>query len=277
MKKNFSNEINVFLKHLKATGYAISTINGYYFGLKDFFNYLKNNKIDLTEFRNQDILNFKKTLSNKCSAQTINSKIYAIKKYIKYLSQEKNINIDCNIDIIKVKNKKDLIPIKDINKLLDYIDKETKNNFIRERDKLIVKMLYYTGIKTKELLKIKKEDVINNILKLENKIITLNKLLIKDLDNYINHANIQDAEYIFFNYSPANPARKKFKANKPLTEKSAQDIFNKYKSIINSKLSIIDLRNSYVRNLKRKYVELKFNKINSHKIIHTNNDYLKLS
>ena len=47
-------------------------------------------------------------------------------------------------------------------------------------------------------------------------------------------------------------------------------------TIINDKLSIIDLRNSYASNLKRKYVKLRFNKINNHKTIKTDDDYLKL-
>lgn len=277
MKKYYLKELDIFLDYLKGAGYSESTINGYSFGLKDFFSYLKNNKVDLTEFKNQDILNFKKTLADKCSAQTINSKIFAIKRYVEYLNKEQNISFDWNISIIKVSAKKDLIPIKNINKLLNYIDEKTKNHFIRERDKLIIKMLYYTGMRTKELLKIKREYIVSNILKSENKKITLNRYLVKDLDSYIKNANIDDTEYIFFNYSPANPAKKNLGINKPLTEKSVQDIFNKYKSIINSKLSIIDLRNSYTRNLKINYVELKFNKINTHNLARVKGDYLKIN
>ncbi len=115
----------------------------------------------------------------------------------------------------------------------------------------------------------------NNILELENKKIILDKHLVKNINNYINDAKIKNSEFIFFNYSPAYSA-KKIEANKPLTEKAAQDIFNKYKSIVNDKLSIIDLRNSCLSKLKRWYIELKFNKINNHKIIKTGNDYLKL-
>ena len=277
MKKNYLNEINAFLEYLRNKNYAKSTINGYYFGLKDFFDYLLNNNVGAMKFKNQDIIDFKETLINKHSSfQTVNSKIFAIKKYAEYLKEEENINIDWDVNIIKVKSKKDLIPIKNIGKLLNYINEKTKNPIICERDKLIIKILYFTGIKTKELLKIKDGDIINNILELENKKILLNKHLLKDLNNYINLANIKNSEYIFFNYSPANPARKKLQANKHLTEKAVQDIFNKYKSIINDKLSIIDLRNSYASNLKGKYVKLRFNKINNHKTIKTDDDYLKL-
>lgn len=276
MKKSFFNEINTFLKYLTDRGYTKSTINGYYFGLKSFFNYLLSNEIGITEFENQDIINFKKTLVDKHSSQTVNSKIFAIKKYTEYLKEEKNIDIGWDVNIIKVKSKKDLIPVKNINKLLKQINEKTKNPIIRERDKLIIKVLYFTGIKTKELLKIKNGDIINNILELENKKIILDKHLVKDINNYINYAKIKNSEFIFFNYSPANSVRKKLEANKPLTEKAAQDIFNKYKSIVNNKLSIIDLRNSYVSNLKRWYIKLKFNKINNHKIIKTDDDYLKL-
>jgi len=275
MKEYYLKELNFFLDYLKNEGYSESTINGYSFGLKDFFSYLKNNKVNLSEFKNQDIFNFKKTLTNKNSAQTINTKIYAVKRYVEYLNKKNGKKINWDINIIKVKSKKDLIPVKNINKLLNCINKKTKNSVISKRDTLIIKMLYYTGIRTKELVKIKNGDIINNILRLENKKIILNKCLVVDIDSYIDDANIKDSEFIFFNYSPAYSVRKKIERNKPLTEKSVQDIFNKYKSAINSKLSIIDLRNSYTRNLKRDYIELKFDKINTHNIIYTKEDYLK--
>jgi site-specific recombinase XerD len=277
MKESFYNEINNFIDYLKGVGYSESTINGYYFGLKDFFNYLKDRGKTPIKFNNQDVIDFKNSINNNFSPQTINTKIYAIKRYVEYLNKEKNISIDWKVNINKVKSKKDLIPVKNIDKLLNYVDKITKKSIIRERDKLIIKMLYFTGIKTKEMLKIKNGDIINNTLIIRNKSIILNKDLAKDIDRYIKNAKIKKTNFIFFNYSPANSKKRKIEVNnKPLTEKAVQDIFNKYRPIINNKLSIIDLRNSYLNNTKNQHTKLTFNNINNHITINTKDDYLKI-
>lgn len=271
MNKIFTNELNNFLKYLNNNGYSKSTINNYSFGLKKFFDYLNKKEIGSVNFKNQDIINFKKTLIDKNSGQTINSKIFAIKRYVEYLKETKNINLNWNIDIIKIKNKKNIIPIKNINKLLNYINEDNKNNIIQERDKLLIKMLYYTGFRTKELLEVVPKNISDNILKLHNKNIILNADLADCIKDYINKLKIKNEQYIFFSYGS-----KKLNFNSHLTEKSVQDIFNKYKSIIDINLSIIDLRNSYAINLKERLINTKFNKIYSHKIIKFNGDYLQL-
>lgn len=271
MNKIFTSELNNFLKYLNSNGYSKSTISNYSFGLKNFFNYLNKKEIDSVNFKNQDIINFKKTLIDKNSGQTINSKIFAIKKYVEYLKETKNIDLNWNIDIIKIKNKKNIIPIKNINKLLNYISKDNKNNITQERDKLLIKMLYYTGFRTKELLKVAPKNISDNIVKLHNKNIILNSDLADCIKDYIKKFNIKNEQYIFFSYGG-----QKLNFNSHLTEKSVQDIFNKYKKIIDKNLSIIDLRNSYAVNLKERLINTKFNKIYSHKIIKFDGDYLQL-
>ncbi len=271
MNKFCINELDKFLKYLGTNNYSKSTINGYYFGLKEFFHYLNKNKTSLINFKNQDIINFKKILIDKNSGQTVNSKIFAIKKYVEYLKEIKNINLNWNIDIIKTKTKKNIIPIKNINKLLNYVDKKTKNNIICERDKLLIKMLYYTGLRTKELLKIKPKNISDNILKLYNKNIILKYNFVNNINNYINKLKIKNEQYLFFSY-----ASQKLNLSSHLTEKSVQDIFNKYKKIIDKNLSIIDLRSAYIGNFKEKLINIKFDKIYSHEIVKFNDDYLQL-
>ena len=132
-------------------------------------------------------------------------------------------------------------------------------------------MLYYTGLRTKELLKIKPKNISDNILKLYNKNIILKYNFVNNINNYINKLKIKNEQYLFFSY-----ASQKLNFNSHLTEKSVQDIFNKYKKIIDTDLSIIDLRNAYIRNFKEKLINIKFDKIYSHKIVKFNDDYLQL-
>jgi len=264
-------ELNSFIEYLDNSGYKKATINGYYFGVKDFFIYLNENNIDNLNFKNDDIKNYKEYIKNKNSKQTINAKIYAIKKYIEYLDKENGITIKHNIEIIKIRHKKNIIPIKKIEKILNYINQISKHEIIRERDKLLIKMLYYTGYKTKELLTIKKSDVNENILKIKDKAIILDKNLLNNINNYTKKFNIQNDQHLFFSF-----AKQKINFNSHIVEKSVEDLFNKYKTIINDKLSIIDLRNSYAINLKSRLINTKISELHAHKIIKFDKDYLEL-
>jgi len=269
-----NKELNNFIEYLKEKRYSKSTFNSYFFALKDFFNFLTSKNNDINNFSKKDILEYKKQLLGKNTNQTINAKLAAIKKYIDYLKTRSKINLEWDINIIKTKTKKDIIKIENITKILSYIDKITKDKFTRERDKLIIQMLYFTGLRTKEIIKIKKKDIKSNYIIIDGKKIILNKNLFNNIITYIKLLNINDDEYVFFNFSPAYK-NGKFKPH--LTEKSVQDLFNKYKSIINKNLSIIDLRNSYILNNKDILLDIGIKKINLYNIINFNSDYLKLN
>ena len=80
---------------------------------------------------------------------------------------------------------------------------------------------------------------------------------------------IPSTDYLFYSHSP-----NKKDIKRPLTEKSVQNFFNKYKRTINKNLSINVLRNSYVANVYYSYLEYDIQKINTHKEISKNNNYL---
>jgi len=270
MNSNCANGLDSFIKYLDNNGYKKATINAYYFAIKNFFNYLNKNKINNFNFTNDDIKKYKEYIEDKNSKQTINAKIYAIRKYIDYLSKEKNITINHNVEIIKTKNKKDIIPIRNIEKILNYINEISKKEITCERDKLLIKMLYYTGCRTKEILGIKKDNINKDSLNLKGRSIILNKSLLDDINNFTKKYNIRNGQYLFFSF-----AKQKLNFNSHMVEKSVEDIFNRCKKIINDKLSIRDLRNSQEINLKERSINTKINKIHTHRTIKFNGDYLK--
>jgi len=109
--------------------------------------------------------------------------------------------------------------------------------------------------------------------------IILNKKLQQDIQNYITKLKIENDEYLFFATSRNNvlPLNNGLNKTKHITTRSIEDIFNRYKSIINYDLSINDLRNSYKLILKNKSFNIKIDKIHSHNIITTIDHFLSLN
>lgn len=173
---------------------------------------------------------------------------------------------------IKTSGKKTTINIGQIDAILKYIENNNKKNkIIIERDKLIFKILYYTGIKTNDLLKIKKLDCLENIIKLKNNKITIDTKLSNNIKEYLKLSKIENNQYLFFSF-----AGNKRNFNSPLTQKSIQDFFKKYTKHIDNNLSIIDLRNSYFQNLTINS-DIKIDKINSSNTIKNENEFLNIN
>jgi len=82
---------------------------------------------------------------------------------------------------------------------------------------------------------------------------------------------INNDDFLFINLTRA---QKYNDEKKCLTEKSVEDIFNKYKKIIGDNLSLRDLRSSFVTNLDNYFYQLKIETIYKYNEAETNLDYL---
>lgn len=232
-----------FKEYLIEKKFTKSSIDGYVFGLNGFLDYLDNKELNFHEFSNSDIIMYKESLVN--SPQTVNVKLAAIKKYCEYLKSKNNFSLEYNVSSIKTERKKSVNVIRDFNDILKNIDLFQKDSDIILRDKLIFGLLYYSGIRTAELVKIKRSDVCDGHLLINGKKIIINTHLYDDLVAYTDRLNLQGGDYLFFSYSRGN---KKNKSDRNLTVKSVEDLFNKYTKFFGDKHSISDLRNSYKLN-----------------------------
>ena len=148
-------------------------------GYKDFLNYLENERNyskltvksyreDLEEFlcvtklndvfnaTEEDIKKYYKYLYNK-SNSTVSRKISTLKSYYKYLS--KNSNYSNLMTKFRLPKKKKSLPT-----FLNYSDLEELINAsgegeYGERNRLIIEMLYATGVRVSELVNIKLSDI----------------------------------------------------------------------------------------------------------------------
>ena len=156
--------IRSFLEYLKLEKkYSINTINAYENDLKSFsdfikieFNLLSIDKINYSEIRSWIVKLVECNISNK----SINRKISSSNSYFKFLLKNQKINKNPleNHKALKTKktiqipfSEKEVINALDINNFQD--------SFEGKRDRLIIEMLYSTGVRRIELINIKLNDV----------------------------------------------------------------------------------------------------------------------
>jgi len=98
-------------------------------------------------------------MEQNLSARSVNRKVTTIKSFFKYLMKEQIVDLNPAIHLPLPKIRKKLpnfVEENNLNHLLD--DGFFENNFTGIRDKLILTLLYGTGIRLAELLKLKETD-----------------------------------------------------------------------------------------------------------------------
>ena len=157
------DEINIFLQTLNSEdGVHNNTILSYKYDINQFKNFLIKKKKSFKETKKKDILNFLEYLKlKKVKNKTIARKIYALKRFYRFLLSEKLIS-ENPMDKIETPKPEDTLSItlstKQINKILETISKHI-DNYKNLRSYIIVELLYATGIRVSELISIK----LNNI------------------------------------------------------------------------------------------------------------------
>jgi integrase/recombinase XerC len=154
--------IGKFIEYLEyEKGYSKKTIISYENDLELFYNYLKENKIN--SIKNIDYNTIRKYLShlhdNKYEASSVSRKISALRSFFKYNIKEKTITNNPMTLISNPKKEKKLpkyLNYEEIEKLINSIEIDTKEG-IQER--LIIELLYSTGIRVSELVNIKIKDI----------------------------------------------------------------------------------------------------------------------
>tara|TARA_B100001758_G_C18290210_1_gene546608 strand:+ start:199 stop:1065 length:867 start_codon:yes stop_codon:yes gene_type:complete len=229
--------------------YSDYTITSYKVDLNQFFNYLiEEYNIDIPQNVTFKIVRnwISYLLESGLKARSVNRKISSLKSYFKFLVISNYSDSNPTLKITSPKTSKRLpvfIEKEKINSLLDA--KFFDDNFIGCRDKLIIELFYFTGIRLSELLNISIKDVdFNNsqikVLGKRNKerLIPLTYTLISALKNYINKHNLN--RYLFVDEN-----------NKKLYSKKVYRIVNKYISKVSSikKKSPHVLRHSFATHM----------------------------
>jgi len=177
--------VSDFLKHKKITGSSSTnnTISSYENDLNIFLNYLK--KKNLSDFNkitpkiienfyvSKDFNTYIKFWKNKKNEEIRKEKglrsssskkrfIYTLSSFFKYLKFKKIID---ESPIQKLSNKEledpQSLSTKEMNLILDYLDSDIfiNNSKYPKRDKSIIFILYYCGLRVSELINIKMSDI----------------------------------------------------------------------------------------------------------------------
>ncbi|AMD29610.1 hypothetical protein Nps_00600 [Candidatus Nanopusillus acidilobi] len=231
---------------LEIQGKSKNTIKTYSSITKKFLEFLINNGIIITDTKSISssldkniILKFLAELKVKKKLDSNSLRLYvrAISSFLKFLDNE---SLAKQIKAPKVdKRLPKFITYDELNRLL-----ENAENY---RDKLIIKFLFYTGVRVSELIKIKKNDIIfeEGFVKVYGKggkerIVPIPKGLLNELKDYINKIN---TENIF-----------------PLSSRQVERIIKNIakKAGINKKVTPHVLRHSLATTLLSKGVDIRY-------------------
>ncbi len=152
------NVINDFISYISKKNYSINTYTSYINDLYYFYIFIKK---DLTKVTFEDIKDYLEHLNlKKEKPSSVRRKISSLKSFYKFLYKN-NYMDKKDYPLTKVaypKMEKKLPKFIYYNDLLEIINESTKDKD-GVRDRLIIEMLYATGVRVSELVNIKVNDI----------------------------------------------------------------------------------------------------------------------
>ena len=210
---NFNKNLELYFDYLKyQKNYSDYTIENYKEDILEFIDYLKTESLTYLDIEYSDIRFYLIYLKEKRNNDnsTINRKLSSLRGFYKYL---------CNNGIIKYNVFKLVSGRKKSQKLPRYFEYNELEELLKvpditkplgQRDRLILEMLYATGIRVGELVNIKLKDInfnSKNIIILgkgnKERYVPYGEYCEEILNKYINDGykilNIKSNEYLFLN------------------------------------------------------------------------------
>ncbi|BFI73473.1 recombinase XerC [Nanoarchaeota archaeon] len=239
------NIIEEYKVWLEIQGKSKNTIKTYSLIIKKFLEFLLNNgywdldQKSLSSLDKNIIFKFlaESKIKRRLDSNSLRLYVRSISSFLKFLDNE---NLAKQIKAPKVdKRLPKFITIEEFQKLLDSAS--------NKRDKLIIKFLFYTGVRVSELVKIKKSDIIfeEGLVKVfgkggKERIVPLPKELLDEIRDYINNIN---TEYLF-----------------PLSTRQVERIIKETakKAGINKKVTPHVLRHSLATTLLSKGIDIRY-------------------
>ena len=233
-----------YKQYLKLRKLKPNTIKIYLWHLNMFLLYFdkqKLNTINLNKYYRYILNNYKKIA-------TINIHLSIINNYLKY----KNIKYHFNL---LSSEERDIRVLND-KQLKEFLEKPLQRKGILSlRDKVLLELLYSTGLKVKIISKLKKNhlDYIKNEIIINKKIIPLTATAWYYLEKYL-ELRKDDNPYIFISLDKAQNSQKRLNKIKPLSIRSIERILEKYSKKFNPILRITTqiLRDTLAYNIKNK-------------------------
>ena len=193
--------VNSFLKYISyEKRYSQHTVTSYQNDLRQFAEYLsdKFNVSDLDSASKLMVRSWVLSLMDQgIAAKSVNRKIASLRSYYKFLLKSEAIEKDPTAQVKLLKTPKELPDFADENELSIQLDSDSfKEGFEGNQQRIIMELLYGTGMRLSELLGLKESDINRlertvKVLGKRNKerIIPISASLIQVIDDYIDDKN----------------------------------------------------------------------------------------
>ena len=239
-----------FINYIKSEKrFSKHTITSYETDLNQFFNFIQ---LEYQITKPQDV-SFKlirnwisSLLENNLKSTSVNRKISSLKSYYKFLLVSNYVDTNPTLKLISPKSSKRLPVFVEKDNMDSLFDKDFfEDSYEGKRDKLIIALFYFTGMRLSELINIKISDIdkVNSQIKVigkrnKERLIPITFNTLKDLNEFINFYEIEN-----FLFADGN--------GKKLYSKKVYRIVNKYLAKISSikKKSPHVLRHSFATHM----------------------------
>ena len=203
---NYIDKFLIYLKSIKK--HSDNTLISYYNDLKELASVLDNNIIDINE---EDIKKYLNYLYDKSyNKNTISRKLSGVRSFYNYLYNHDIIKTNYFTDVHNPKKMRSLPHYLKANEIDKVLDNTNEVTLYGERNKLIVELLYVTGLRVSELVNIKLKDIdkYNKSIKIlgkgsKERIVyyedNCSKLLNKYLNNTRRKLDKNNSEYLLLN------------------------------------------------------------------------------
>lgn len=239
-----------FINYIKSEKrFSKHTITSYETDLNQFFNYIEAE----CQITNPKDVSFKlirnwisSLLENNLKSTSVNRKISSLKSYYKFLLVSNYVETNPTLKLISPKSSKRLPVFVEKDNMDSLFDKDFfEDSYEGTRDKLIIELFYFTGMRLSELIHIKTSDIdkVNSQIKVigkrnKERLIPITFNTLKDLNEFINFYEIEN-----FLFADGN--------GKKMYPKKIYRIVNKYLTKISSikKKSPHVLRHSFATHM----------------------------
>ena len=245
--------INNYLEYLKVVKkYSNKTIQSYYDDLIEYLEFLGDNFVTILDI-NKEIVNryLKYLYERELNKNSICRKLSSIRGLYNYLVKEEILDKNIFNSVSNPKKEKYLpkyLTNRETDKIFEVCNYD---NYINQRDTLIIELLYATGIRVSELINIQIKDI--NLK--EKTIKVLGKGSKERIVLYNNHTSIALEKYLSDGYYLFNKKNNGYlilnKNGDKLSDRYVRNIINKLvmKSGLNKKISPHTLRHTFATDM----------------------------
>lgn len=196
-----------YLKYQK--NYSQDTIESYKRDIIEYLKYVEDKKLDFLNFGYDEVRDFLVVLNKKKDKNsTVSRKISALRSFYKFLINRGVVQSNPFSLVALPKKEKKLPRFFYYNELEELFQTPRLSTPLGQRDRLILEMLYATGVRVSELVDIKTTDISGNEIRIVGKgnkerIVRFGEYVEDILELYLNDAyhelNLDNSDYLFLN------------------------------------------------------------------------------